>query len=153
MAYMVKRGRAYDTEMMRSFDTMVNRVFGTAGVNLSPFPAVDAREEQDRYVIEVELPGYTQSDVDIQLKENVLTIASAKAEAVSDGASGDEAKSDDQDSVAVGRRRRREFSRQFSLPRDVNHEAVEAAFTNGLLIITLNKQPEAQPRRIEIQAN
>jgi len=142
MAYMVKHGRAYDTEMMRSFDSMAHRVFGSAGINLSPFPAVDVREENDRYVIEVELPGFTQDDVDIQVKDGVLRIASIDAPE-------DE---DNQDS-ASGRRRRREFKRQFSLPKDVNREAIEAAFTNGLLIITLNKQPEAQPRKIEIQVN
>ena len=138
MAYLVKRGHSYDVDMLRNFDTMVNRVFGSAGVNLSPFPAVDIREEQDKYIIELELPGFGQDDVDLQLKENVLTIASVKAEEESE--------------ENVLRRRRREFSRRFWLPRDVNREAIEAAFTNGLLIITLNKQPEAQPRRIEIQA-
>jgi HSP20 family protein len=137
MAYLVKRGRSYDMDMMRSFDAMVNRVFGSAGVNLAPFPAVDVRDEQERYVIEVELPGYTQEDVDIQLKENVLSISSVNA---------------DEEQAEGQARRRREFSRRFSVPRDVNREAIEAAFTNGLLVITLNKQPEAQPRKIEIQA-
>jgi HSP20 family protein len=146
MAYMVKQGRAYDAEMVRSFDSMVNRVFGSAGVNLSPFPAVDAREEQDRYVIEVELPGYTQSDVDIQVKDSLLTISSVEA-------SVDEGKDEEKQDSMNGRRRHRAFNRQFSLPKDVNREAIEAAFTNGLLIITLTKQPEAQPRKIEIQVN
>ena len=140
MAYMVKHGRAYDTDMMRNFDSMAHRVFGSAGINLSPFPDVDVREENDQYVIEVELPGYTQSDVDIQVKDSVLTIASIDV-------TEDE---DTQDSTNT-RRRRRTFNRRFSLPKDVNREAIEAAFTNGLLIITLNKQPEAQPRKIEIQ--
>ena len=148
MAYMVKHGRAYDANMMRSFDSMVNRVFGSAGVNLSPFPAVDAREEQDRYVIEVELPGYTQSDVDIQVKDSVLTIASIEAPVE---AGTDEGKDEENQDESNGRRRRRVFNRQFLLPKDVNREAIEAAFTNGLLIITLTKQPEAQPRKIQIQ--
>jgi HSP20 family protein len=150
MAYMVKHGRAYDADMMRSFDSMVNRVFGSAGVNLSPFPAVDAREEQDRYVIEVELPGHTQSDVDIQVKDSLLTIASVE---VSADEVTDESKEEEKQDSANGRRRHRAFNRQFSLPKDVNREAIEAAFTNGLLIITLTKQPEAQPRKIEIQVN
>ncbi|MEE8440740.1 MAG: Hsp20/alpha crystallin family protein [Spirochaetia bacterium] len=142
MAYMIRHGRSYDTEMLRSFDSMAHRVFGAAGIDLSPFPAVDVRDENDRYVIEVELPGFTENDVDIQVKEGVLSVASIDV-------SEDE---DNQDS-ANGRRRRREFNRRFSLPKDVNREEIEAAFTNGLLIITLSKQPEAQPRKIEIQVN
>jgi HSP20 family protein len=125
---------------MRNFDAMAHRVFGSAGINLSPFPAVDVREENERYVIEVELPGFTQSDVDIQVKEGVLSIASIDA-----------SEDEDNQESANGRRRSREFNRRFSLPKDVNREAIEAAFTNGLLIISLNKQPEAQPRKIEIQ--
>ncbi len=140
MAYMIKHGRAYDADMMRSFDSMAHRVFSSAGINLSPFPAVDVREESEQYVIEVELPGYTQNDVDIQVKDGVLSIASTDA-----------SEDEDNQESANGRRRRRAFNRQFSLPKDVNREAIEAAFTNGLLIITLNKQPEAQPRKIEIQ--
>ena len=142
MAYMVKHGRAYDADMMRSFDSMAHRVFGSAGINLSPFPAVDVREESDQYVIEVELPGFTQTDVDIQVKDSVLSIASIDAP-----------EDEDNEDSADGRRRRRTFNRQFSLPKDVNRDAIEAAFTNGLLIIRLNKQPEAQPRKIEIQVN
>lgn len=141
MAYLVKRGRAYDADMLRSFDAMVNRVFGAAGVNLSPFPAVDVREENDRYVIEFELPGYTHDDVNISVKENVLSVSSEVAE------------SDAEENDSARNRRLRAFNRSFSLPRDVNREAIEAAFTNGLLIISLAKQPEAQPRKIEIQSN
>ena len=141
---------------------MVQRVFGSAGVNLSPFPAVDVRDEKDRYVIEVELPGFTQSDVDIQIKDNVLTIASVE-ETVVETTSVEEtageapvvevtADESAHENTNV-RRPRRMFCRRFTLPKDVNHEAIEAAFTNGLLIINLNKQPEAQPRKIEIQVN
>ena len=142
MAYMVKHGRAYDADMMRNFDSMAHRVFGSAGINLSPCPAVVAREENDRYVIEVELPGYARNDVDIQVKDGVLSIASVEA-----------SEDEDNKESASGQHRRGAFNRRFSLPKEVNREAIEAAFTNGLLIITLNKQPEVQPRKIEIQVN
>lgn len=142
MAYMIKHGRAYDAELVRSFDSVVQRVFGSAGVNLSPFPAVDVREEDDHYLIEVELPGFAQDDVEIQVKEGVLSVASIDA-------SDDEGNTDGTDD----KHRRRSFGRRFSLPKDVNRDAIEAVFTNGLLVIKLNKQPEAKPRRIEIQVN
>jgi len=136
MAYLVKRGHAFDADLMRSFDSMVQRVFGSAGVDLAPFPAVDVREESDRYIIEVELPGYTHKDVDLEMKDNVLTVSSV-----------------DQEEEEKNGRKRRSFSRRFSIPRDVNRDDLGAEFENGLLVITLNKQPEAQPRKIEIQAN
>lgn len=139
MAHMVKRGTAYDTELLRSFDAMVQQVFGSAGVNLSPFPAVDVREEADRYVIEAELPGFSREDVDIQVKERVLTIASAMGT------------EDGQGTADASRRRLRPFLRQFSLPRHADPSRIEAAFMNGLLIVTLHKQPEAQPRKITIE--
>lgn len=137
MAYLVKRGRAFDADMLRSFDSMVERVFGSAGVNLAPFPSVDVRESDDRYTIEVELPGYSADEIDLELKDNVLRVSSTEE-------TGNEVSS---------ARRRRAFNRRFSVPRDVNRDGIHATLENGLLTLRLDKQPEAQPRRIEIQAN
>mgnify|MGYP001143152550 CR=1 FL=1 len=140
MAYIVKRGRAYDAEILRSFDSMVQRVFGAAGVNLNPFPAVDAREDEDRYVVEVELPGFSQDDVNIQVKERVLTIESVEQT----GEEGDETRG--------SRRRVRPFVRQFTLPKYADVERIEAAFVNGVLVVTIHKQPETEPRKITIHS-
>jgi HSP20 family protein len=140
MAYLVKKGRSYDAELLRSFDSMVHRVFGTAGVDLTPFPAVDVREADDSYTIEVELPGYSQDDVNLELKDGVLSISSV-------------ARDESEKTAGAGSRRARPFARRFSVPKDVDVDRIDAAFTNGLLVVTLNKQPEAQPRKIEILSN
>lgn len=138
MAYIVKRGRAYDAELLRSFDSMVQRVFGAAGVNLNPHPAVDAREDEDRYVIEVELPGYSEKDVNIEVKDRVLTIQSL-----------DERDESEAESTIV-RRRVRPFTRQFTLPKHADVEQIEAAFVNGVLVVTIHKLPEVAPRKISV---
>ena len=139
MAYIVKRGRAYDAELLRSYESMVQRVFDSAGVSLSAFPAVDVREEADRYVIEAELPGFSPDDVDVQVKDGVLTIASA--------AGTEDGKDDRPDG---SRRRVRPFSRRFSLPRHADSARIEAVFVHGVLMVSLHKQPEARPRRIPV---
>jgi HSP20 family protein len=117
---------------------MVERVFGAAGVDLAPYPSVDVREEKTRYVLEAELPGYDREDVDIQVKDGMLTLSSA-------GKDGEEA------DASSARSRRRAFSRQFALPKDVNAAEIEAVFVNGLLVVNLHKVPEATPRKIEVQ--
>jgi hypothetical protein len=65
------------------WDTMVGNLFdrdypGSAGT--VGYPAVDIREEKERYVLEAELPGLAEKDVSIKVNDRILTIESAKQE-------------------------------------------------------------------------
>src|SRR3990170_5449123 len=44
-------------------------------------PAVDVREDEDRYLMEAELPGLTEKDIELKVEDNILTIASKREEA------------------------------------------------------------------------
>ena len=67
------------------FNTLFNSAFdGTMpefNIHASPaMPKVDVMEMKDNYLLEMELPGLTEKDVNIELDRNVLTIASVKAD-------------------------------------------------------------------------
>ena len=95
-------------------------------------PRTDVRETKDSYLIDMELPGRTEADVDLSVKDDVLTIASVKKA---------EAGHTDEPAAAgkwlMHERRTAEFSRSFTLPEDVDAETISAVYKNGVLSITL----------------
>jgi HSP20 family protein len=104
-------------------------------------PRVDVRETTDAYILEMELPGMSEKDVDISLKERVLSISSIKE------AEKDETESD----WVIKERRNKSFARRFTLPEDINAEGIAASFKNGVLVVDIPRKPEAQPRNIQIK--
>lgn len=123
-----------------AFD-LLDSLFSDTPVWKSRTPAVDVREEEDRYVLEAELPGLNEKDVDVKVEENLLSISSAKTEE----------KEEKRDGYLMRERRSSSFQRSFVLPRDVDKDNIHARFRNGLLILDLQKKPEVKPRSIEIK--
>lgn len=122
----------------RMFDSLLDgRLTGTR------MPAVDIREENDRYILEAELTGLSENDIDVKVQDNLLTISSKKEEKKEQKKSG----------YLVKERRSSSFTRSFVIPKDVDREKIDASFKNGLLTLTLNKVPESKPRAIEIKTN
>jgi len=107
-------------------------------------PVVDVHEEDKRYVIEAELPGLSEKDVKLELKDGVLSLSTAKSE---------EKKEEDKSGKWL-RRERREFSfeRSFELPDDADGEKIDARFKDGLLVVDVPKKPEAAPRVVPVKA-
>ena len=106
-------------------------------------PAVDVREEETRYLMEVELPGLSEKDVDVKVEDNILTLSSKK----------EEAKEEKKNGFLIRERRQAEFCRTFVLPKDADREQIHAEFKNGLLMVSVPKRPEAQPRKIDVKVN
>jgi len=108
-------------------------------------PAMDIRETEAAYIIEAELPGFDEKDVEVRLDSSTLTIESKKEDARSEDSS---AKSDR--SYLVRERRLSSFSRSFKLPENADHEGISASFRNGVLSLEIAKKAEAQKRVIPI---
>ncbi len=107
-------------------------------------PAVNVKETNDNFTIEVAAPGLDKKDFKVDVDNNVLTISSEK-----------EFKNEEKEE---GRYMRREFSyasftRSFSLPEAVEAEKIKAKHKDGILMITIPKREEAKrkpPKQIEI---
>jgi len=82
-------------------------------------------ETDDSYIFTLELPGYKQSHLDVELEGDVLTVRAKR-----EGA---------------------EFERAVKIPQDVDADKVEAKLEDGILTITLGKIATAKPRKIQIK--
>ena len=107
-------------------------------------PALDVAERGDAYVVHVELPGVSPDQVDVRFEQNVLTIRGTKP-ASFDVATEGEVR------IFAAERVHGSFERAVRLPEFVDADRIDAAFTNGLLSITVPKAQAAQPRKITIR--
>ncbi len=114
----------------------------TRVVTSSWVPAVDVREEPDRFVIRADLPGIDPKDIEITMEEGVLTIK---------GERNIEEESTEGQYHRI-ERARGTFYRRFSLPDTADPERIEAHGRNGVLEIVIPKQEKVQPRKIEVKA-
>jgi len=106
-------------------------------------PAVDVREQENEYLMEAELPGLAEKDIELNMEDNILTLSSKK----------EESKEEKKNGYLIRERRNYEFARTFVLPKDVDREKIKAEFKNGLLVVSIPKKPEAKPRKIDVKSN
>lgn len=128
------------SDVFGGFDRMLDSFFENTPVWKARTPAVDVKEEADRYVLEAELPGLNEKDVEVKVEENLLTINSAKSE-----------KEEGKNAYLMKERCSSSFQRSFVLPKDVDKDNISAKFRNGLLVLDLHKKPEVKPRSIEVK--
>ena len=124
-----------------NFDSLFNDIFGDWGVSRSKIPPVDIYETEKAYVIEAELAGYKQEDVQVNVDKHVLKISSDKQSL----------KDVDGKKNLVRERIYKKFERSFSLPEDIDEAKIEGEFTDGVLTITLPKKDEVLPKTIEVK--
>jgi HSP20 family protein len=112
--------------------------FSTQAVRV---PAADVLETADEIVVEVDLPGHKQEELQIKVDGDVLTIeAERKAERAQQ--KGD---SYHRSERIIGR-----FARSFTLPANVDSTRTAAKYEAGVLQIRLPKREEAKPRTIKV---
>ena len=106
-------------------------------------PAIDVLERKDSYLIEAELPGFSEKDIRLEVKEGVLTLGTEK-----------KIETDEKGKDGTWLRRERNdlcFSRTFNLPEDTDSDRIEAKFRDGLLTIELPRKPESAPRVLTVK--
>lgn len=133
--------------------TLFNRLFNEGDFFPKSFeattavPSVDVKETKDSYVLDMDLPGKTENDVDLSLKDDVLTISSHQEETKEKKS---EAKDAEQGEWLIRERRNYSFTRRFTLPQDVNADGVNASFKNGVLTVVMPRKPITEPKKIAI---
>jgi HSP20 family protein len=116
--------------------------FTMNGRNTSSVPAVNVREDDKNFILDLAIPGIDKKDLKIDVNEDVLTISS-------------ESKNESEESKNGYKRKEfsySAFSRSFYVPENVNREKIEANYKDGILTVALPKQEEKNKdtRKIEI---
>ena len=123
-------------EMDRLFENFIGRgVFGAPAqwqaTQLTP--SIDLRENEKEIILDAELPGMNENDVQVIVREGVLSLKGEKK------SERDEKK----ETYHVVERSYGSFERSFRLPESVNEEQIKADFNNGVLHVVVPKRPEA----------
>lgn len=105
-------------------------------------PAFEVKETSKAYVFKADLPGIKEDDVEVSLTGNRLMVSGKR----------EEEKKDENERYFTSERSYGSFSRTFTLPGDVAADQVVADLKDGVLSITIPKSPEAQSKKIPIQA-
>jgi HSP20 family protein len=106
------------------------------------FPGITFADAGATLVLEAEMPGLGDKDVQLSIQKDVLTLAG-------------ERKADAPEGYYVHRQERSpiRFSRSFTLPCKVDPDKSTATLKDGVLTVTLAKIPDEQPRQIAIKVN
>jgi HSP20 family protein len=137
-------GRDLDTlqgDMNRLFDSFFGRRDAAQATATRRWvPAMDLVETDDQLVLRADLPGMSREDIEIEIKDNVLTISGErKAEHEEKG-----------EGFHRIERSSGRFSRSLGLPRGMDATSVNASCENGVLEVRMPKPAERQPTKIEI---
>lgn len=128
-------------DMNRLFDRFFDTGRGSTGRTARRWiPAMDLVETDNHLVLRADLPGMREDDVNIEIKDSVLTISGErKAEHEEKG-----------EGYHRVERSFGSFSRSLSLPDGVDPKKIDAKFAEGVLEVRVPKPEETKPTRVEI---
>lgn len=129
-------------EINRMFDSFFRGTGSEEALQMPSWdPAVDVAEDENGYVVKVELPGVNRNDVKIVVQDRQLTIR------------GEKKQEKDTRDVNYHRVERSygSFQRTFTLPSSVKSDKIEAGYSDGVLTVTLPKAEEARSKEIEVR--
>jgi len=128
------------SEMDRLFDTFLGRSFfgrpapsGSAEPATTLAPNVDIRENDKEIIVEAELPGIEEKDIQVTVRDGVLSLKGEKK------SERDEKK----DTYHVIERSYGSFERSFALPDSADQDQIKADFNKGVLRVVVPKRAEA----------
>ena len=141
--YMIPYTNRSNASLMDLFDEFERSVFGDNG-RRTPVFSTDIKDEGDHYRMEAERPGFNKEDIDLDVKDGMLTISAHHEETVEN--------KDDAGKYICRERRNGSYSRSFDIT-GIQEDAIGASYENGVLKLTLPKLAEIQPqsRKIAIQ--
>ena len=137
--------RGFDT-LRRSMDRLMDDFsHGESSESGRPrwIPSVDLVEDNDKYFLNVEVPGMQKEDIKISLQDNVLSISGEKRIE----------REKKENAYHLVERSVGQFSRSFALPSLVDEAKIKANYKDGILSIDLPKAPEAKRKEISISVD
>ncbi|MBN2859054.1 MAG: Hsp20/alpha crystallin family protein [Sphaerochaetaceae bacterium] len=144
MRYVVRRTPSTGN-VVRNFDSLFDSFWNNWGVPQTKSPSVDIWEDENAYVLEAELPGYSEKDIDVHVDKHVLKISSITE------AEKEEKEETVSPNYLIRERYCSSFERSFTLPDGVDEDNIAGEFKNGILTLTIPKVPASQPKKIDVK--
>lgn len=136
--------RRLSDEMSRLFsDTLRDGEDGSNIVTSSWVPAVDIKEEPERFVIIADVPGVDPKEIEVTMEAGVLSIRGERSL---------ETREEGGDGYRRVERRHGTFYRRFSLPDTADADKIAAKGSNGVLQVIIPKKEAVQPKRIKVSS-
>jgi HSP20 family protein len=129
-------------ELARTFDDRLGRAERGSSI-VEWVPAVDIREEDSRFVLRADLPGVEPKDIEVTMEDGVLTLRGKR----------ELEEREEREGYRRVERVSGQFFRRFTLPDTANTEAISAKSQQGVLEVSIPKQPKVQPRRISVETH
>lgn len=136
---LARRNEGYSPSFIDRFFNNDLMDWGTSNFSSTntSLPAVNVKETDDDYFIEVAAPGMSKKDFNVNFQNNVLTISSEKKDE----------KEEKDDSYTRKEFSYQSFQRSFTVPgNDVDSDKISASYENGILKIKLPKREEVKPK-------
>jgi HSP20 family protein len=118
----------------------MRRLFEGTGFAPTLLPAADVYETDDEYVVELEVPGFEEKELTIEVTDHTVQVKAERAET----------KEEREKTYHLQERLERSFERRFQLPAEADTGKVKAEFAKGVLAIHAPKMAAAKPRKVSI---
>ena len=103
-------------------------------------PAVDIKEEENRFVIHADIPGVEPKDIHVNMENGILTISGERSSETKE----------EREGYRRVERTHGTFLRRFTLPDTTDAEKISAKSKNGVLEVIIPKHDRVQPRKITV---
>jgi HSP20 family protein len=123
-----------------SMERRMRRLFEEIGFAPALAPAADIYETDDEFVVELEVPGYEEKELAIEITDHTLAVMGKR----------EKTKEEKTKEFALHERLEREFERRFVLPAAADTEHLKAVFAKGVLEVHAPKLKAAQPKKVAI---
>ena len=125
---------------LEAFERRTRKLFDELGFAQPIVPSADVYERKGEYVYELEIPGFEEKELEIEVTDHVLTVKGERAED----------KEEKDKTFWLHERLARAFERRFELPPEADTEKVKAEFKKGIRAVHAPKTITAAPKKVEI---
>jgi HSP20 family protein len=126
-----------------TIERRMRRFFDDVGFTPAPLPAADLYETDQEFVVEVEVPGFEEKQLAVEVSDHTLVVKGERVE---------EKEEEKGKTFRLQERLARQFERRFELPTSVVVDKLDAAFKDGVLTVHAPKTERATPHKVEILA-
>lgn len=126
-----------------ALERRMRRLFDAPGFPVAQVPAADLYETDDQFVLEMEVPGFKEEELRVEVSDHTVSVKGER----------EEEKEKKEKTFLLHERLEKSFERRFALPEEADAQKLAATFAGGVLKLTAAKTPGEATRSIAISTN